>query len=236
MDFLLKKKRHRNRSLELSDFYLLPYVDMYRCFLDFINSGKFAYHPHRWLQNTVKASGIGEFESDLHIKNTVLINGELSNAGFFDKPAKGRKRENSLNYYLCNVELIHEYEKEMNELSVDEASIQDTVQAFLPEFSAEVRMGYKIGKADLVSEHSIVEIKRFLEWKHALGQILSYSYLHPKKKKILLLFEEKIDQDQLSEARSVCITCNVQVETIEGQECFNKWLQRTKLRYAPLCN
>jgi len=178
------------------------------------------------------ASSIGRFEDDLHIKSTVFINGELSNTKLRGRASCGKPRKSALNHYMCDLELINEYEKNMVALSIDEASVQDTAQALIPEYSIEVRVGYKIGSADLMSEFAIVEIKKFLEWKHALGQILAYAHEHPNKKKYLLLFKDKINPKQLDEAVSVCKSYGVNIETIEGAECANKWLQRTKLRCA----
>jgi hypothetical protein len=41
---------------------------------------------------------------------------------------------------------------------------------------------------DLLTETQIIEIKNIKKWKHALGQILSYSPDYPNHEKVLYLF------------------------------------------------
>ena len=44
------------------------------------------------------------------------------------------------------------------------------------------------GKIDIVTDTEIIEVKEYKLWKHALGQILVYSYYYPDKNKRIHLF------------------------------------------------
>jgi len=226
------KLREFRKLPEASDYYLIPSEDMYKCFKLLVNSGKFAHHPHRWLLNTVELSGIGKFTDELLIKNTVLIDGKLSNNKIFNKSSAGKSRENKNGYYMCDSAVLSKYQSQINKFVIDEGAIQDTAEALFPEYKAEIHVGYKLGRIDLISKSTIVEIKKFLEWKHGLGQLLAYAHKHSDKRKILILYKAKINKKQLKEACTVCNSYNVHVETIEGEISANKWLQQTKLRYA----
>jgi len=225
------KRKNSRQHQEQRDYYLIPDQDMYQCFLGLVKAGRFSYHPHRWLLRSVSSSFLGRVEDELHIKNSVLIDGFLSGEALLRGASWGKARRNISGHYICDAELMAEYCKNMQALSIDEAAIQDTVEALLPEYTIEVRAGDKIGKIDLISSSAIVEIKKFLDWKQGLGQILAYAYAHPEKQKILLLYKKKINAKQLSEAHSICAYYGVHLETIEDGTCANQWLQRTKLRF-----
>lgn len=56
------------------------------------------------------------------------------------------------------------------------------------EIGGEVEVGSRYGKIDLLTEDSIIEVKRYKSWKHALGQLLVYSIDYPNHKKMLYLY------------------------------------------------
>ena len=45
------------------------------------------------------------------------------------------------------------------------------------------------GKIDILTDNEIIEVKEYKLWKHALGQILSYSFYYPDKQKWIHLFD-----------------------------------------------
>jgi hypothetical protein len=49
----------------------------------------------------------------------------------------------------------------------------------------------QIGRADLVNDHMVVEIKKCSDWKHAMGQLLAYQEVLCRKQIWLILFAAK---------------------------------------------
>ena len=85
-----------------------------------------------------------------------------------------------------------------NELCILEPSITNKQEKELriklsKELNAEMEVETSAGFIDLLSESLIVEIKEFSLWKHALGQILSYSKYYPSKNKVIYLFGDVQD-------------------------------------------
>jgi hypothetical protein len=66
--------------------------------------------------------------------------------------------------------------------------------------SIEVATSY--GFIDLVYSKCIVEIKEASKWKHALGQILCYGIEYPSYQKVIVLFDNIKDIDQIRRAFS----------------------------------
>jgi len=52
----------------------------------------------------------------------------------------------------------------------------------------ELEVGSRYGKIDLLTNDSIIEVKRYKSWKHALGQVLIYGLEYPNHEKKLYLF------------------------------------------------
>lgn len=59
------------------------------------------------------------------------------------------------------------------------------------ELNAEMEVKTPTGFIDLLNEESIIEIKRYSHWKHALGQIICYSKFYPLKQKVIYLFGDR---------------------------------------------
>lgn len=99
---------------------------------------------------------------------------------------------------------VEEWEKKnnitlyTNELYILELSInkgkgrEREIQVKLAkELNAKMEVETPVGRIDLLNKDSIIEIKRFSQWKDALGQILSYGMFYPLKKKVIYLFGDK---------------------------------------------
>lgn len=69
-------------------------------------------------------------------------------------------------------------------------------RGFKEVFNARIEVRTPAGVVDLVSDdyQMIAEIKRVANWKHALGQILVYSYYFPGKTPFIILFGEADDK------------------------------------------
>ncbi len=74
----------------------------------------------------------------------------------------------------------------------------------------EVRCRY--GRIDILTDHSIIEIKKAIGYKHALGQILFYHKVYPNKNMIIYLFE--IENLNIKEIKEIYQEYNVKLITI----------------------
>lgn len=68
----------------------------------------------------------------------------------------------------------------------------------------------KAGDIDILTSTEIIEIKNLGEWKHALGQVLSYGFCMPDKKLRIYLYGE-IDGEYHTFICNVCKQFNVEV-------------------------
>jgi hypothetical protein len=67
------------------------------------------------------------------------------------------------------------------------------------------------GKIDLLTDTEVIEVKKFDEWKSALGQVLAYSAFFPSHTKHIHLFGTAQQLKKLSDIQSACLTFDVLV-------------------------
>lgn len=60
-----------------------------------------------------------------------------------------------------------------------------------------------VGNIDLLTDKFLIEIKNYSEWKHAIGQLIAYSYCHKTKTKILYLFDVP-NKNIMETIRDIC--------------------------------
>ena len=76
-------------------------------------------------------------------------------------------------------------------------------------------METRAGSADVVTSNSVIEVKLWKNWKHALGQVLACGTFIKGKEKRIHLFADATDKDAArtvtSTARDVCSTYGVAV-------------------------
>ena len=68
-----------------------------------------------------------------------------------------------------------------------------------------------IGRIDIVTDTHIIEVKRFLKWKNALGQILTYAVYFPYHHKQIHLFDippkaSRVELEKCCSAYNVMVT------------------------------
>ena len=71
------------------------------------------------------------------------------------------------------------------------------------ELGGEIEVDTEVGDIDVVTHDSIIEIKKFKQWKHALGQILAYGETMPHKKKVVYLFDYEDDENELDMVKHI---------------------------------
>jgi len=69
------------------------------------------------------------------------------------------------------------------------------------------------GYIDLLTEDRLIEVKVFNNWKHALGQVLSYGKFYPERQKTIYLFDYVPEEDYklLKDIKEFCGTMDVDV-------------------------
>lgn len=66
------------------------------------------------------------------------------------------------------------------------------------------------GYIDILTKTAIIEVKDYINWKYALGQILAYSIYYPKKNKIIYLFNVP-KQNKLIKIKKTCKKYGVKI-------------------------
>jgi len=67
------------------------------------------------------------------------------------------------------------------------------------------------GFIDLLTSTEIIEIKRAINWKNAIGQVISYGFYYPRHKKVIYLFEMKKEFDHVKE---ICRSYNIELRVL----------------------
>ncbi len=106
-------------------------------------------------------------------------------------------------------ENVKEYNDAINDIVPDETHyncIEKDVQRRLQhELGGDIEVRTKYGNIDLMTPINIIEIKQFINWKHALGQILSYSddldVCKNRKLRVHLICDEE-ESSQIEDIRS----------------------------------
>lgn len=69
-----------------------------------------------------------------------------------------------------------------------EKVIQKKLQALL---GGETEVKNPAGRIDLLTNTQVIEIKKFKDWKEAIGQIVVYGSFYPDRQKVVYLFDRK---------------------------------------------
>ena len=212
--------------MEYESYYLIPNYDLYQVFKNRVEQGKFSYHPHTWLTQCYISPMVRCNENSNFLVNNTFLVGDMQTTEriFRGNHTRGIPRFNKFNYYRCNSELVDSYISDMDEMSINERSIQDSLEYRLKDSRREEYAGLYCGKIDLIFENKIIEIKKFSQWKHALGQILVYALNFPSMNRNLILFKGEIDFKKLDVIKSICESYDVNVLSIDRATCLNNWL------------
>jgi hypothetical protein len=108
----------------------------------------------------------------------------------------------STEFFLQTVEWINEwksmnennekYKKAIENIKPDEEKeqVEKIIQLYYKnKIGGEIEVETPFGNIDLLTDTQIIEIKIASQWKHALGQILSYSEFYPLHEKWIYLFD-----------------------------------------------
>jgi hypothetical protein len=208
------------------------FFDLYSIFLDLVNDGRFCHHPHTWLKKPRSTGEINALLMMSHFSmaetktNTKLYLGETD---IFHLSRLHWSRINKFNYYMCSSDIRSLYLESMNNIKIDEEAIQDSIEAARTDFTREYSIQETSSKIDLLSNNSIIEIKKFNLWKHALGQMLTYAYSLPNKEKWIILFDNNINMKKSTIIKDICGLYDVNVGMIDKKSNLTAWLEENKI-------
>jgi hypothetical protein len=121
--------------------------------------------------------------------------------------------KNEMEYWTSMGNCILTQEKKM----CIEHSIRDRLSTLL---NGKIEVETEYGIADIVTDKEVIEVKRLYNWKHALGQVLSYASdpsLSDRKMRIHLFDDVQASPPEIHRIESVCCKygCSVTFERIE---------------------
>lgn len=99
-----------------------------------------------------------------------------------------------INEWKIDTENNEKYKKAIETIKPDGETkkIEKMIQLYYKnQTGGEIEVETPFGYIDLLTSTKIIEIKNALQWKHALGQILSYSNFFPSHEKWIYLFDMK---------------------------------------------
>ena len=103
-----------------------------------------------------------------------------------------------------------DYESRQNNLI--EAKVRDRLHQKL---GGLIEVTTPSGRIDLLTDTEIIEVKRFADWKAALGQILVYSAFYPEHQKRIHLFGRRDELTKIADVYSACLNFDVVVTAEE---------------------
>jgi hypothetical protein len=92
--------------------------------------------------------------------------------------------------------------------SQQEKAIRDSLAAQMPGSQTEVSTSS--GRIDILTPSKVIEVKNVRKYKHAIGQVVSYSHYYPKHERCVYLFG-KVSAKQRRLIVNECATVKVTV-------------------------
>lgn len=188
--------------------------DLYKIHREKILSGKLSQHPSQWLKSQAEVLSGEFFSKTSGLDNNqqfpeIVINGiKATDSKSIMLLASRKYPKHATDCFLTDKRVACEY-KEYRPINND---IEKLIQCGL-----EILYGYDIevptdvGAIDCLSKNEIIEIKKAKEWKHGLGQLLSYGYYYQDYSKKLCLFSSVEDEIDINLIRDICSQYEVKV-------------------------
>lgn len=96
--------------------------------------------------------------------------------------------------------------------SQTEKTIRDNLAKEI--FDSQIEVSTPSGRIDILTPRKVIEIKNVRYYKHAIGQVISYSHYYPKHERCIYLFG-KVSLKRRRLIIEECVTSKVTVEFIE---------------------
>ena len=179
----------------------MPLVDLYAIHEEKAKDGLLTVHPSRWLYAGRHGGGVFDiFASEpeaVQIGSSVITHFKgLAGANLDDKI------RHKHGYYLASLGVAERYRFHVYDRTGPEGAVRDMLAINLSESRIEVQT--PVGRIDLLCQREIVEVKRWVYWKDALGQVLAYSCYHPTHAKVIHLIGNTPPPASLAEVARIC--------------------------------
>ncbi|MEJ2767427.1 hypothetical protein [Mycetohabitans sp. B46] len=185
-------------------------IDLYALHEEKAQDSLLTIHPSRWLYAGRQLAGSGVFDPFSREKQAIRVGDHIvqhfRQLSEIDLNIKGRHKHG---YYFATSAVADRYFKYVPEGDMLECSIQDMLSVCHPDGHAEVHT--PVGFIDLLLPSAVVEIKSFIKWKYALGQILAYSTYYPDYAKIIHLYVRGNQTPKLEHPLRICSQFNVHI-------------------------
>ncbi|HDR9810395.1 hypothetical protein [Burkholderia cenocepacia] len=185
-------------------------IDLYAIHEQKAREGLLTIHPSRWLYTgrQLGLGGVFEFLSqgkqEIRIGDQLIQHfSQLRNAGL------NSKVRHKHGYYFATPEIAERYLKYVPRDRGLECAVRDVLSVRNPAGQAEVHT--LVGYVDLLLPTAVIEVKSFVKWKHALGQVLAYSNYYPDRRKVIHLYIPGAQRPQLAEQLKICTEFNVEI-------------------------
>jgi hypothetical protein len=146
-----------------------------------------------------------------HIASWVSPSFAIKVSGIINK-WRALSHENELEYWNSMGECFQSQEKKL--------CIEHIIRDRLAEqLQGKIEVETAFGRADVVTDNEVIEIKRLCNWKHALGQVLAYTsdpFLSDRKMRIHLFDETQASPLDINSIEKVCSKygCSVTFECV----------------------
>ena len=133
------------------------------------------FYPHKYHTNRTKGKANNKPENTISLEQFKQVISHFAQKG----NSKAIEMYNQLNPEFPIKEKTRKTPKQK------EKNFQNKLSK---KFNGETEIPCKTGIIDIVTETKIIEVKKIIDWKHAIGQISVYGLEFPNKQKTIALF------------------------------------------------
>lgn len=94
------------------------------------------------------------------------------------------------------------------DLPLRESQVRDQL---VLQVGGQIEVAVPIGRIDILTPHSVIEVKKGRHWMHGIGQLQAYGQYFPDRKKILQLFGNLPVQSNIDVIRTTCASVGIEV-------------------------
>ncbi|MBR8347024.1 hypothetical protein [Burkholderia ambifaria] len=185
-------------------------IDLYGIHEQKARDGLLTIHPSRWLYAGRQLWQGGVFDLLSRGTQEIRVGDQLvEHFGQLRDVGLNSKVRHKHGYYFATSEIAERYLGYVPSDRALECAVRDVLFVRNPAGQAEVHT--PVGYIDLLLPTALIEVKSFVKWKHALGQVLAYSNYYPDRRKIIHLYIPGTQRPELVEQLKICAKFNVDV-------------------------
>ncbi|HDR9493844.1 hypothetical protein [Burkholderia stabilis] len=185
-------------------------IDLYAMHEEKAREGLLTIHPSRWLYAGRQVGRGGVFDLLSHGTQEIRVGDQLvKHFKQLQDVGLNSKTRHKHGYYFATAEIAERYLKYVPQDRGLECAVRDVLSVRNPAGQAEVHT--PVGYVDLLLPTAVIEVKSFVKWKHALGQVLAYSSYYRDRRKIIHLYVPGPQRPKLIEQLKICAEFNVSI-------------------------